>query len=260
MKTKFLAFAILFHYGLNVSGQKDTVAFKKWCIGVSLNTVEMATDFVIKERLILNGHRTDNSYCLGMFAVYNLKNNWHLRLLGKYTNNKAKETYDYREHSSYAGGSYNIDTLSAKQTIVYISPGLFHDFKYKRLNIYGGLQFVYKHYNPIKANTVQWFYFPDGSLEELLKYHQSSEGGFALGVGAFAGFSLQILKPLFIGAEFSSTYSYYNLGGEIITEKTSVNFVNPSASYYNERSINQQTFKGYGFSNVISSLCLHFNF
>lgn len=267
MKTK-VAISILFCLNAFLSvAQMDSVAKKKqpitpkWQIGVNINTVEQADDFLIKERIIFNSHRKDNSYCLGMNISYRLKGDFHARLGFKYTNNRAEEIHDSRSDLGYgAGGGYNIDTLNSHQTVVYYTPGISYGFQYKRLDFYGGFQVVYKNYGIITSNTLQWFYYSDGTLNELIRYKYTGGGGYAIGLGAFGGFSINIWKGISIGAELSSTYSYYDIGGKTTIVKDVVNFTTPSNSYYGDYQETYRTFKGRGFSDILSSLNISFKF
>jgi hypothetical protein len=251
---------VLFSFSiLTAYSQKDSVKRIKWAVGININTVEPATDFAIAQRIYLNGHRKDNSYCLGAMVSYTLKDNFHIRLSGKYTNNRVKETHDSREENGYAGGGYNLDTLGAQQSIFYLTPALLWSQQYKRLTFYGGFQIVYKYYSSISAYSNQWYYASAHAYDETIKYNFTEEGGFAIGPGALVGFGVNVWKLISLGAEFSSSYSYYQTGGKITTRKTLLK-PDPSNNFYDSYSETQQTFKGYGFSNVVSSICLHITF
>lgn len=266
MKTK-LFISILFYLCVcALIAQTDTVTKKehllnpKWQIGVNVNTVEQAIDFVIKERIFLYGHRKDNSYCVGINGSYRLKGDLHFRLGLKYTNNRAEETHDSREDLGYGGGGYNLDTVNARQEIIYLQPGVIYNFQYKKLDFYGGFQIVYKNYGTIAGNTTQFFYQSNGTFNEQIKYYLTSKGGYSIGIGALAGFSFNVWKGIHIGAEFSSAYSYHEVGGKVTIVKDVVNFTSPSGSYYGSYQETYQTFKGVDFSEILSSLNISYKF
>ena len=232
----------------------------KWQVGVNINTVEPATDFAIKERLYTYSHRKDNSYCLGMNISYRLKDNCNVRFASKLTSNRVVETSDEREFNNGSASGYTIDTVDAHQSVFYFSPGVLWDFKYKKLNLYAGFQAVYKYYGLISGNLNKWAYSGTNALEFHQIYYQTEQGGFAIGAGPVAGFAVNIWKCIYVGAEFSSAFSYYKTGGKLTTEKTLISAVSPANNYYNDYSEFQRTDKGYGFSNVLSSVNISISF
>jgi hypothetical protein len=241
-----------------IFGLNDTLKKQKKVIEININTVEQASDFVIQERLIYNSHRKENSYCLGANIGYQIKENSYLRFSFKYTKHKATEILDERESTSYIGGDYVINNLKAEQSVYYFAPSYIWNYNFKKMFFFGGFQLVYKYYGKISGTNKQYFY-TSSNLEQTIDSRQIEDGGYSFGAGAVLGFNINFWKNLFIGAEFSSAYCYYDIGGKIRTERDILFHNNPSNNFtdYNETA---RTTKGQGFSSILSSINLSIKF
>lgn len=266
MKTK--SFILLVFTSFTITGfaqsEKEVEKENKWQISVNVNTVEPASDAgfdynTLSQRTFINGHRKDNSYCVGLIASYKVKENCAVRLSAKMTNYKITETRDYREFppSPQMTGAYEISFLDAKQSVFAISPGILWNSNFSKLNFYGGFQLVYKKYSSIIGNTNLLDYdYPSNILTIDRRTYQTEPGGFSTGVGPVAGFSVNQFKSISIGAEFSTAYSYYKTGGAITSTTTFFlpNYVSPASE------ISEQTFQGFGFSSLLTTINIAINF
>ena len=87
-----------------------------------------------------------------------------------------------------------------------------------------------------------------------------SDGGFSIGVGPLAGFSVKIFKGLSIGAEFSTAYSYYKTGGATNWSET---FIHPPPQPTTTGGSGLQypgSYEALKFSSLLSSINIAFSF
>lgn len=241
--------------------EKETVRINKWQLGVNVNTVEPITDAgfdfnELSQRTFSNGHKKDNSYCVGLNLTYKIKENCAVRLSTRMTKYKVTETVDFREFSP-PGSDYGLNSSDIQQTMFAISPGILWNSNYKKLNFYGGFQLVYRQYSSVIGNTYYRAYLTSNNAPvSFIDFHQTEPGGFSLGAGSFAGFSINILKNVSIGSEFSTAYSYYKTGGAITTTKTLIfpNYLDAGTS------VSGLTFEGSKFSSLLSTINLSISF
>lgn len=262
MKTK--TFTVLFFLlATTVFAQleKEVEKEKKWALSINVNTVEPLSDAgfdynVLSERILINGHRKDNSYCVGLNLTYKIIENCGIRLSAKMTNYKVTETRDEREFSPQ-GNDFGLDSVDANQSMFYFSPGILWNSNYKKLNFYGGFQFVYRQYSAGVGNTRSYIYSGSNSTPFFYtKVYQTEPGGFSIGIGPIAGFSVNVFKSISIGTEFSTAYSYYKTGGAITSFKTNI-----LPTYVTgDPSISGQTFKGFKFSSLLSTINISISF
>ena len=242
---------------------KDTV-IKKWSIAANINTVEPASDAgfdynALSQRTFVNGNRKDNSYCVGLYFSYKIKENCAIRLSAKMTDYKITETRDFREFvpTPQMTGSYSLDSLYIKQMMLTISPGIIWNSTCKKLNFYGGIQAVYRKYGTISGNTTYTDNnYPSNIITSYQKYYQTEPGGFSIGIGTVAGFSVKVFKSISIGSEFSTAYSYYKTGGAITSTKTNILPTHLDAG----TTVSEQTFQGFKFSSLLTSINLSVSF
>ena len=108
--------------------------------------------------------------------------------------------------------------------MLFFAPGALWNFRYRIMNAYGGFQVEYRKYNTVIVDrTDTWYdttntYRPDLSTSE----HVTEGGGYSIGIAPLFGFSVNAGKAFSFGAEFSSGFSYYKLGGTVTN-----NYYNP---------------------------------
>jgi hypothetical protein len=93
------------------------------------------------------------------------------------------------------------------------------------------------------------------TLQYWIKSKDITPGGFAFGIGAFAGFNILLQKKISFGAEVSSSALYYKLGGITISESTAQVIPNMAYSEYDTFT---NSYKGFKISKIISSFNITF--
>jgi hypothetical protein len=88
------------------------------------------------------------------------------------------------------------------------------------------------------------------------KVYQTEPGGFSIGLGPVAGFSINLFKSISIGAEFSTAYSYYKTGGTITSIKTNI----LPTYLVGGASTSGQTYQELKFSSLLSTINMAINF
>lgn len=189
MKTKsFILLFFLFTTTTYAQLEQEKKKEYKWQIAVNISTVEPASDAgfdnnALSQRIFVNGHRKDNSYCVGLNIGYKIREDCAVRISAKITNYKITETRDFREFYPQSS-NYELASLDAKQSVFTISPGIFWNSNYKKLNFYGGFQLVYKQYSSIIGNTTYGDYlYANNTAVSEQKYYQEEPGGFSIGAG-----------------------------------------------------------------------------
>ena len=270
MKTKLFISILFYLYVTTSIGQTDSILKKKqliipkWQIGVNVNSVEPITeagyDIYFGQPRLFNDfdHQKKKSTSFGLNISYQVKEQWGVRVLGKLTKYKVEETFSAKDRvtSGPSSSDYLVDTGTVKQSNYVLSPGIFWNFSYKRLKFYCGLQIVYKNFGPVTEHLIYRKY--DTQTDQLLDhryYDIELEGGYSIGAGPFIGFSFNIFKGISLGGEFSSSYSYYNTGGELKWTETRIY---PTA--YSDFYTNKHTYKANKFSSIISSINLAYSF
>lgn len=263
MKTK--SFILLF-FLLTTSAfaQLEKEKKYKWQIGVNINTVEPITeagyDIYFGQTRLFNDfdHQKNNLTSFGLNVSYMVQENFGIRLSAKSTKYKVEETYNQKDLSTVGPttSEYIIDTGYVKQSAIVFSPGIFWNFKYKKLNLYSGFQIVYRRFNPAYEHLIYRIY--NNQTDTLVShryYDIKLEGGYSIGIAPFIGFSANIFKGISVGAEFTSAYSYYKTGGELTWIETRF-FPNALT----ESHSNKHTYEAYKFSSLISSFNISYTF
>lgn len=263
MKTK--SFILLFFLLTTTAfAQLEKEKKYKWQIAVNINTVEPITeagyDVYFGQTRLFNDfdHQKNNLTSFGLNLSYMVQENFGIRLSAKSTKYKVEETYNAKDYVSASppSGDYLIDTGYVKQSTSVFSPGIFWNFKYKKLNLYGGFQIVYRRYNPAYEHLIYRLYDTQTDTLITYRYHDIKlEGGYSIGIAPFVGFSANVFKGISVGAEFSSAYSYYKTGGKLTWTETRFY---PTA--YTESHTNKHTYEAYKFSSIISSINVSYNF
>jgi len=265
MKTKSFILLLFSILTITSFAQFDTRKEKeyKWQIGVNINTVEPITeagfDYIAgRQTRLFNptdlSHQKDKSSSFGINISYDIKENCAIRLSAKLINHKIDETYNFKEMVPYSSADYLLDDAHFRQFVINIMPGILLGGRYKKLNFYCGFQLEYKQYSSISFQIRYTSYLTSNNTIQSVKTLDFKQpGGFSIGVGPFVGFSINIFKSIFIGAEFSSAYSYYKTGGE----RTLVTTFSSGAT--DNLSV-QNSYEASKFSNIITSMNLSINF
>jgi hypothetical protein len=267
MKTKIICSAMLFIFLSFFSFAQYIAPEKKWTVAINVNTVEPITEagfvYIVGQTRIFDpaDHKKDNSYSLGLSAAYKIKENCALRLSVKGANYIIDETVDQRETLPFTGNDYLIDDGHIRQSVYSFSSGILWNSNYKKLDFYGGFQMVYRYYSPaiITLNYHDYTSLTNALLLER-DYVFKNDGGFSIGIGPIAGFSVNVFKGLSIGAEFSMAYTYYKTGGEINWSET---FIHPPPQPITTAGVGLQmpsSYEAFKFSSLLSSINIAFSF
>jgi hypothetical protein len=268
MKLKLVYLLLLFSLRMNAFAQsteyinKDTIKkLKKWSIAANVNTIEPIAEAGFdylggQARLFVPAdadNKKDKSYSLGINFCWTPKKDFTVRLSIKLTNYKIDETYNQNEIYPNSLTTYVRDDGQVRQSVINIAPGLVRNFNYKKITFYGGFQLGYKQYNPITVNLRYITYDNSTNTADVKYYNFKQNGGFSIGLGPLAGFSMNLFKNISIGSEFHTSYAYYKTGGKITQVTTFNSGVVETYTFPNN-------YEGLKFSSVISSINLSVNF
>jgi hypothetical protein len=256
-----LSFILLFT-SIVQAQKSDEIDKKKWSIGIAINSVEPITEagydaFVGQIRLFDPAdHKKSTSMSFGLNFSRNINETVSCRFLIKRTSFKISEIYDQRDVVPNYSTDYILDSGYAKQSEFVLSPCLIWKLNWKKIQLFSGFQLAYKQYSPLNINLKYYDYdVQTNNLLSRIDFEFRTEGGFSIGLGPVAGFSIAIFKGLCIGSEFSSAFSYYKTGGKLTQTKV---VVFPSST--RDESSVEATYEGYKFSSIISSINLSFTF
>lgn len=272
MKTKLFISVLFSSYALISLAQVDSVSkqkstkMKRWTIGVNVNTVEPITEagftYIVSQRDIFDDpstHRKDKSFSLGLNASFKINEDCALRLSARTIQYKIDETYDQRETIPAPTSDYLLDDGHIRQSVYVISPGIIWNFNYKKLNLYGGFQFIYKKYSSTEINLRYGDY--NSSNDSLIandNYIIKESGGYSMGIGPIVGFSVTVLKCFSIGGEFSIAYTHYKRGGE--TSWSKMTTYPPAFAGNGGTIISHGSYEANKFSSILSSVNISYNF
>lgn len=259
MKNKIIISTILLYsLSYNVFAQLPATQDKKkgkWQIGVNLNSIEPIRDLGANYGVTGFGnppdHIQDFSFNTGLDCFYKLTGKIALRMTTKITKYHIVNHTDTREILPFSSSTYYIIQSKKESSIINISPGILWSWNYEKISPYGGFQVEVKKYNDLTINATSSEY--NSSTNLLMSNNNQTireEEGISFGAGPFAGFAIQMFKNIYIGADLSSSISYYKLGGtiEIIDTNTITTMTNTQHW--------QQTMEGIKFSNCSTSIIL----
>jgi hypothetical protein len=151
--------------------------------------------------------------------------------------------------------SYPVNYDTIEQKINRFVPGIqWNFFANKKIQSYGGLNIPFIKYSTITRNL--YGEQRDIATNNLITWSSNRTnipGGYAVGVGVFAGFNVFLFKHLSLGSEFSTALMYYKVGGESTCTISNQNI--PSAIETVIYTTNE-SYLGTRFTKILSS----FNF
>lgn len=265
MKTIYFTTALIFLAFFSATAQQQNTDEKtnKWKVGFEIGTIEPITetgyDILFTQNVACGAfaHEKSNSSSFGLNCSYLTKSGLGFRFSVKDGIYKASRTFNNTEVlTGNIPDPYIIDTFSVKQSSIIFSPGIFWNYSYKIINLYGGFQMVYRNYSAaLEHQTIRQYNAQTNSLESCRYYDIKLDGGYSIGIAPFVGFSANVFKGISIGAEFSSAYSYYHTGGKYSFAQTDV-YPSSTGQSYTE----QHTFDAFKFSRLITSINLSYSF
>jgi hypothetical protein len=232
----------------------------KWNFGINLNTVEPITeagfDFIAGgQTRIFNptdvSHQKDHSFSAGVFAILDAGKGVSFRLKVKRTSYVIDEIYNFMDMVPYSSSTYLIDDGHFRQNVIDYMPGVTWGIGYRKMNFYCGVQGEWRQYGPISLLLNYTNYTTaTNAMQDVKTYSFKQPGGFSIGAGPLAGFSVTFLKRFSAGAEFSSAFSYYKTGGKRTLDTITAGFT--------EHSSVDNSFEAFKFSSVNTSFNLSF--
>jgi hypothetical protein len=259
-KTILISF-ISFSFAQTDSGQVKTKEFK-WEISASINSVEAQIgDPLITswdwayQNLVVLGNRTDKSFSFSIIPKYSIGDNVKLRCEFGMTNIYLTSHYNgvNNYNTNFPDNLIKDDTI--QQKAFRFVPGIQWTFiKKKFVEFHCGFSADYFYYGKM--------YWKDNLKDNIPgdydRWVGTTPGGFAVGTGAFAGFNIYPCKHISFGAEFSSTFLYYKIGG--VQEGERIFHFSSAPATIREWRISDNVAKGTQFSKVMSSvnITLHF--
>ncbi len=201
------------------------------------------------------GDRKNKSFSFSIIPKYLVRDDVRLRCEFGFTNIHLISHFNGINDSGATGIQTNLikdDTI--QQKIFRLTPGIQWNFvKRKFLQAYCGFSANYQYYGKsywkdnLKSNDS-----PDFD-----RWTGVTPGGFAAGIGAFAGFNIYLLKRISIGSELSSSLVYYKLGGV----QTGMRYAGPNLSTYPRAwSIANNVASGIQFCTIMPSINVVFLF
>ncbi len=270
MKAKITIGTLILSLPLFTTGifaQPDTSSYnhKKWSIAVTINSTEAqigdpekASWGYIPANFNNFSDKKNKSLSFSVIPKYQLKKDFLVRFEIGITQFNIL-TY-YSSQTSTSNSEYLTIDLSMKQNVYRFLPGIQWSFiRKKHIESYCGMTAVYLAYNTLDyTNRTEHRELPSNKLISTIDEKSTTTGGFASGVGAFAGFNIYLKNYLSIGSEISSHLLYYKIGGPfggIGIYQTLPNAPITEVTYYKTSS-----YKGVQFSKILPSLTASFWF
>lgn len=260
---KFTLTLLLVHSIL--SSQAQSRHNLKWGISFALNSIQSQVEVPWNSgsgvvlidadgNILAGGARVDNSISLSLLPKYSLSEEFLIRLEIGFTNLNLKANSNQNNSSSRTNSRTEVSS-----NIYRYSLGLQWFFMKSRiLNSYFGISMNYSNYG--KLNRHFFSERIENSTDTIINWGDLVEitpGGFSCGMGPFAGFNVYIKKWFSLGAEFSSSANYYNLGG--VTTGYSIQQSPPNPSFTSTGTY-ANSYIGFKISKMMSSYNISFWF
>lgn len=202
--------------------------------------------------ILTDGKRIDKSYSYSIIPKYYINNDFLLRFEFGITNLNLNANSN--EKFSF---NHIISTKVVTNKIYRYNPGFQWIFmRKKKIESYCGMTANYINYKEVYSsdyNEVR------NKATDTLQYwtnaKETTPGGFAVGIGAFAGFNIYLQKRISLGAELSSSALYYKLGGETTSEDTEYSVPGPLFTHTDTFT---NSYTGFKISKIISSFNITF--
>lgn len=242
----------------------------KWSISSAINSVEAQMDQKLFDTWVAPsenyyayyGNKQDKSFSFSIIPTYRITDDVQLRFEYGVTNIDLHSLFNgigdtLSQNQGQALGSANVkgNNIIQQKIYRYIAGMQWNFMKKKFIETYCGASLNYFYYSEMHW----WNYVSDNVIVgKSTNYVATTPGGFATGIGAFAGFNIYLNKRISLGGEFSYSLLYYKLGG---TQNGTIESIQPASpteiltwKNYNNSS------EGIGFSKVMPSLNLTIRF
>lgn len=268
MKTKIIISAVLFasltsvafaQFETNIPQFENGKGYK-WGCAVAINDAHSQIAFVGEQVLGIDadgnmidvGKKTNNSFAWSITPKYYVNNEWVIRFEYGMTKIDLKNNYSYQVSGYYTSPTNQTSIDAVEQKINRFVPGIqWNFFTNKRIQTYGGVNLPYVKYSSTTRNL--YYEQRNVAMDTLTATEldiKNIPGGFSIGLGVFAGFNVFLHKHVSLGAEFSTAYTYYKVGGESTLVTTIQNIPAPMAT--GAYTLNE-SYTGTRFNKIISS-------
>ena len=202
---QFAAFLSILLFNTTLCAQKN-----KLSISAAINSVEAQLGDpewdswgYVKNNFNNYGDITNKSFSLSVIPKYFISNDILLRFELGVTKINLKYFHDSDPHSINPPYSHLIQNQSIEQNIYRFIPGIQWNFlKKKFIETYCGMTVCYLHYSDMKyRDHAEQRVLATGVLYGGYEGNTTFAGGFAVGIGAFAGFNIYLSKHFSTGAE-----------------------------------------------------------
>lgn len=254
MKAKIIISA-MFLFLFSYSSFAQEVNEYKWGCSFAINSIQGQMGFPGLTPLDLDengnlqsgGNKTSKSLSLSIIPKYFISNDFMLRLeICKTTINQEQNSDYYYQSVHYAVNE------TVQENILRLCPALQLNYVRKKFfEAYSGMSLIYVSYGKYLLNS--YAETRDSATNVLTVWGKndiSIDGGYAAGIGALTGFNFYLQKHISLGAEFSSSFLYYKLGGEYIINTSNQVIPNPTVTTSDNQPLR---YKGFRFSNILSS-------
>lgn len=266
IKTKtnlFTLFSILFllfssSYSIAQDDGKKKDKKYKWGCAVAVNSVEAQIGDpewdswgYATSNFKANGDIANKSISLCIILKYFINNDFLLRFECGITSINLTNYYD--SQSGISNSSHVIINQNIKQKIYRFIPGIQWNFiKLKYIEFYVGIITSYLHYKDMNYHNVyETRDLPNNTFTSGFDDKMVAKGGFAEGIGCFAGFNIYLQKHILFGAEFSTSLEYKKIGGGFsgVTKRQTI----PDPIITEFYSYSTSSYKGLQFSKILTS-------
>ncbi len=235
---------------------------QKWGISAAINSVEAqlgdpewSSWGYAKGNFENFGDIRNKSLSLSIIPKYLISNDILLRFEFGITN--INLTNHYNNNANLATNNpprAMISNQSIEQKLYRFIPGIQWNFmKKKVIETYCGMTASYLHYSEMEyQNVTEVWDLASNTIIDGINDNATATGGFATGVGAFAGFNIYLGKHISLGAESSFSLLYYKIGNTFSGISMPLN--NPSATQV--YSYTTTSYKGFQFSKIMPSMTI----
>ncbi len=230
----------------------------KWSISAAINSVEAqvgdpehASWGYAYANFNNFGDKINKSLSLSITPKYFINENMLARFEFGLTNINLSSYYNAQTSSSNTNTIIEYQTI--EQKIYRYIPGIQWNFLRKKfIESYCGITVSYLHYNHMAyTNRFEGRNLQSNTLTGGFDDKAIAIGGFAMGGGAFMGGNIYLQKHISVGAEFSTSLLYYEIGDTF--SGVSTDLINPNPSTTQIYSYSTTSYKGFQFSKILSS-------
>ncbi|MBK5286643.1 MAG: hypothetical protein JJE25_14725 [Bacteroidia bacterium] len=251
---KAFSLALLF-VSFSCLAQQDTLKGKyKWGIGLQVNSLEELPPIVnLTNFFQLSGDKKNTSFSLSIIGSHLLKNHSEIKIKVGITS--YNYSMDYKTIQS--GQLVNVFHGELKQKTWHYSVGVVKSFLIDKLTFYGGSDIEIKLFGKyLEDDKIEGY--QNDTIIDIGFSNNIIDGGIGFGLGFNAGVNYRICNRLRLGLEFSSSFLYSKIGGNLIEHLTAYHSNN--VLYYDETFIWPEKIEEFNLKKPQSSFYLKYSF